>query len=105
MTRNDVSISVVYALADRQQLVKLIVEKGLTVAQAVERSGLAAGLEEGATLNCAIFSRLVPLSQVVVDGDRIEILRPLLVDPKENRRQVAAQVRTGVARRGKPKPP
>ena len=97
---NDVSISVVYALADRQQLVKLTVEKGSTVAQAVERSGLAGELERGARLNCAIFSRIVPLSHVVEEGDRIEILRPLIVDPKENRRQVAAHV----GRQGKPKP-
>jgi putative ubiquitin-RnfH superfamily antitoxin RatB of RatAB toxin-antitoxin module len=100
MTSSDVSISVVYALADRQQLVRLTVEKGSTVAQAVERSGLAAELERGAALNCAIFSRIVPLSHVVTEGDRIEILRPLLVDPKESRRQIAAQV----TRQGKSKP-
>jgi uncharacterized protein len=96
---NEVSISVVYALADRQRIVKLSVPQGTTIAQAVERSGLAAQLDEDATLNCAIFGRVVPLSRIVVQGDRIEILRPLIVDPKENRRQVAAHV----SRQGKTK--
>jgi uncharacterized protein len=101
MASNDVSISVVYALAERQHLVKLTVEEGTSVAQAVERSGLAAQLDANATLHCAIFSRIVPLSHIVEEGDRIEILRPLIVDPKENRRQVAAQV--GPRGRSKPR--
>jgi uncharacterized protein len=100
VTANDVSISVVYALPDRQHLVTLTVEKGTTVAQAVERSGLAAQLDANTTLQCAIFSRIVPLSYAVAEGDRIDILRPLTVDPKENRRQVAAQA----VPRGRSKP-
>jgi putative ubiquitin-RnfH superfamily antitoxin RatB of RatAB toxin-antitoxin module len=67
------------------------------------RSGLpgeARGLCErfpelaGRTTDCAIFGRVVSLSDPVSDGDRVEILRPLLADPKENRRQAAARSRT-----------
>jgi uncharacterized protein len=96
MASEDVSISVVYALADRQHVVKLNVPKGTTVAEALERSNL---LEQFTNLraappSCAIYGRIVALSQIVADGDRIEILRPLLIDPKEHRRQLAAKNKT-----------
>lgn len=93
MASDDVSISVVYALADRQQVIKLSVPRGTTVAQAVERSNVLSktSVSKTAPLNCAIYGRAVALSQIVAEGDRIEILRPLLIDPKEHRRQLAAK--------------
>jgi putative ubiquitin-RnfH superfamily antitoxin RatB of RatAB toxin-antitoxin module len=88
-----ISISVVYALAHHQEIVRLKVEQATTVAEAVELSGLArefpAIAAEG--LQCAIYGRVVDLSQALRDGDRVEILRPLLIDPKEHRRQLAAK--------------
>jgi uncharacterized protein len=86
------SISVVYALADDQEVVELTVPATTTVAEAIERSGLLGRFPEiaAAPLNCAVYSRVVEPTSVVGEGDRIEILRPLLIDPKENRRQVAA---------------
>jgi putative ubiquitin-RnfH superfamily antitoxin RatB of RatAB toxin-antitoxin module len=86
------SISVVYALAERQEIVKLTVPATTTIAEAVERSGLPARFPEIAALplNCAVYARVVELTSVVGEGDRIEILRPLVIDPKENRRQAAA---------------
>jgi uncharacterized protein len=93
MDRHEVSISVVFALADLQEIVRLNVVRGTTVTEAVELSGLARKFPEIATmpLRCAIYSRVVAQTHVVADGDRIEILRPLLIDPKENRRQAAAK--------------
>ena len=93
---SDIAISVVYALPDRQEIATLTVSSEMTVAQAVERSGLlrnhpGLSLE---TLNCAIFGRAVPLTQRLNAGDRIEILRPLLIDPKESRRQAAARTKS-----------
>ena len=90
---DSISISVVYALADRQDVVKLVVEQGTTVAQAVELSGLAQRFVDlrAQPLNFAIYSRVVEPAHLVCDGDRIEILRPLLIDPKEHRRQLAAK--------------
>jgi putative ubiquitin-RnfH superfamily antitoxin RatB of RatAB toxin-antitoxin module len=95
MEPEQIAISVVYALADRQEMVKLSVSRGTTVAQAVERSGLAIKFPAMSmtTLHCAIYGRVVGLSQVLVEGDRIEILRPLLIDPKEKRREAAARSR------------
>lgn len=90
-----IRVRVVYALADRQSIIDLVVPKQTTVAQAVERSDLVRQFPEIAAqpLKCAIFGRVVSASGALVDGDRVEILRPLLVDPKENRRQAAARSR------------
>jgi putative ubiquitin-RnfH superfamily antitoxin RatB of RatAB toxin-antitoxin module len=92
MEAEERSISVVYALADRQEIVKLAVASTTTVAEAVEQSGLLQRFPEIAAqpLRCAVYARVVELTSIVGEGDRIEILRPLLIDPKENRRQVAA---------------
>ena len=93
MGNESVAISLVYALADRQHVVKLSVPPGTTVAQAVELSKVREQFSDLGTapLNCAIYGRIVALTHIVAAGDRIEILRPLLIDPKENRRQLAAK--------------
>jgi putative ubiquitin-RnfH superfamily antitoxin RatB of RatAB toxin-antitoxin module len=90
-----ISIAVVYALPERQDIVDLVVPKGTTVMQAVELSQLPARFSAiGARpLQCAVFGRIVKDSDVLADGDRVEILRPLLIDPKESRRQAAARGR------------
>ncbi len=91
----DIAISVVYALPDTQTVVRLSVPSGTTVAEAVGLSSLSSRFPElaAAPLNCAIFGRVVAPTQVVAAGDRIEVLRPLLIDPKESRRQAAARSR------------
>jgi putative ubiquitin-RnfH superfamily antitoxin RatB of RatAB toxin-antitoxin module len=93
MGAETISVSVVYALAERQEIVKLAIAEGTTVAQAVAQSELSRRFPEinSRPLHCAIYSRAVDASYVVRDGDRIEILRPLLIDPKEQRRQAAAK--------------
>lgn len=96
-----IHVNVVYALADRQSIVKLAVPAGTTVEVAVEMSGLKRRFPQIASgpLQCAIFGRVVDASQVLGEGDRIEILRPLLIDPKENRRQTAARARAAAQKR------
>jgi putative ubiquitin-RnfH superfamily antitoxin RatB of RatAB toxin-antitoxin module len=90
-----IRVRVVYALAQRQEVIDLVVPAHTTVLQAVEKSGLISRFPqiESQPLKCAIFGRLVPDSQSLADGDRVEILRPLLVDPKESRRQAATKSR------------
>jgi len=90
-------ITVVYALPTQQPIVELLLPAGSTVLTAVERSGLRERFEElrQRPLNCAIYSRAVPLSTILSDGDRVEILRPLLIDPKESRRRAAQAARGG----------
>ena len=93
-------IEVAYATPDRQSLLRLPVPEGSTVAEAIEQSAIRDEFPElkMEIKAVGIFSRKVPLDHVLRAGDRIEIYRPLIVDPKEMRRQRAkAQER----RRGK----
>jgi uncharacterized protein len=82
---------VVYALPDRQAVQELDVPESATVAEAVARSGLLQKFPEIAErpLACAIYGRAVADSQGLRADDRVEILRPLQVDPKESRRRAA----------------
>jgi putative ubiquitin-RnfH superfamily antitoxin RatB of RatAB toxin-antitoxin module len=93
-------ITVVYALSEEQHSVTLSMPVGATVEAAVSRSGLLQRFADigRRPLQCAIFNRVVGGAEVLRSGDRIEILRPLQVDPKEQRRREAARTR---AARGK----
>jgi len=87
----DISVEVVYALPDKQYLRAVMLQEGATVEQAIKASGLLS-LRKDIDLNSnkvGIYSRPVKLADVVQDGDRIEIYRPLIADPKELRRQRA----------------
>ncbi|PLR21629.1 RnfH family protein [Pantoea endophytica] len=87
----DISVEVVYALPDKQYMRAVTLEKGATVEQAIKASGLLS-LRKDIDLNSnkvGIYSRPVKLGDAVQDGDRIEIYRPLIADPKELRRQRA----------------
>jgi len=89
-------IWVVYALPDRQSVQELQLPEPATVAEAVARSGLLQQFPElgDRPLACAIFGRVVADSHLLRADDRVEILRPLQVDPKESRRRAAARGRT-----------
>ena len=95
----NISVEVVYATPDRQELVALELEQGSTVAQAIEHSGLAGKFADFDLdpARVGIFSRKVGLDHVLHDGDRVEIYRPLQADPKEARRQ-RAMLQSGVNR-------
>jgi putative ubiquitin-RnfH superfamily antitoxin RatB of RatAB toxin-antitoxin module len=87
-----IPVSVVYALPQRQVVVRLQVERGTTVAAACELSGLSRRFPEIAEgAGYAIFGKAVAETQLVRAGDRIEILRPLLIDPKEGRRRAVSR--------------
>lgn len=92
----EMPVEVVYARADRQELVQLLVPRGCTVSEAITRSQLIVRFPEiDLTLNkVGIFGRLCPLDRVLEPGDRVEIYRPLVADPKEVRRRLAAEGRT-----------
>ena len=87
-------IEICYALADRQELVALDLPEGSTVMQAVEASGLLQKypeIEPGGLNKLGVFAKLVKPDAVLRDRDRVEIYRPLIADPKEVRRQKAAE--------------
>ncbi|WP_074012585.1 RnfH family protein [Candidatus Sodalis sp. SoCistrobi] len=91
----DIRVEVVYALPERQYLRQLVLEEGSTLEQAIRASGLLA-MRQDIDLNVnkvGIFSRPAKLDDTLSDGDRVEIYRPLLIDPKELRRQRAERTR------------
>jgi putative ubiquitin-RnfH superfamily antitoxin RatB of RatAB toxin-antitoxin module len=95
-----IQVRVIYALPDRRHQVTLRIREGATVREALRLSGLQQRFSEIAEApKCAVFSRIVAADYVLRDGDRIEILRPLLVDPKDNRRKAAQSLRGGFNRR------
>jgi putative ubiquitin-RnfH superfamily antitoxin RatB of RatAB toxin-antitoxin module len=90
-----IDIEVVYAAVERQRLLSLTVPEGTTVRAAVLASGIGGEFPELDLASCpvGIFGKQVmaPEARVLQAGDRIEIYRPLLADPKEIRRQRAAK--------------
>lgn len=88
-------VEVVYALRDRQVLLTLEVEEGTTARQAVERSGVLQRFPEIdlARAGLGIFGRVVAPDTRLRDGDRVEIYRSLIADPKDARRTRAARRR------------
>lgn len=86
-----IRVEVVLAMPERQELVALDVEAGTTLAEAIELSGLPEKFEgfELDLNNVGIFGHKTDQQQVLQAGDRVEIYRPLIADPKEVRRQRA----------------
>lgn len=91
MTKQQITIEVVYGLPDKQVLLSINVEEGLTVEQAILASGIEQHFPEIdlLILKVGIWNRTCKLTDVPKDGDRIEIYRPLIADPKEARRRRA----------------
>ena len=88
-------VEVVYARPDTQEIIPVRVPRGATIRATIERSRI---LERCAEIDLAvnrvgIFGALRELGDTVQDGDRVEIYRPLQVDPKEARRRKAAAAR------------
>lgn len=94
-------MEVAYALRDRQVLLTVQLEEGCTVEQAIRRSGILSAFPEIeiARSEVGIFGRVVSLDARVRDGDRVEIYRPLIADPKDARRQRAQRAPAGSRRR------
>ena len=88
-----INVEVAYALPEQQTLLALAVPAGTTAAEAVRRSGI---LEKHPELDLAgarlgVFGKHVKADTPLRDRDRVEIYRPLVADPKEVRRQRAAE--------------
>lgn len=86
-----VNVEVAYAKPEEQAIVALAMEDGATVEAAIQASGLLELFPEIALteLKVGVFGVAGKLDQLVREGDRIEIYRPLVHDPKEARRQRA----------------
>jgi putative ubiquitin-RnfH superfamily antitoxin RatB of RatAB toxin-antitoxin module len=90
-----IPVEVAYALPDKQEIVTLDVQSGTTAQAAVVQSNIDRhfpGLVlEGARLG--IFGKAVKADYVLQAGDRVEIYRPLLADPKDVRKKRAAEAK------------
>jgi uncharacterized protein len=82
-----ISVELIYASAVNQDLLCFQVTPGTTVAQLIA----LAALHDLPTLegNVGIFARPCKLSDTLKNGDRVEIYRPLIADPKHQRRERA----------------
>jgi putative ubiquitin-RnfH superfamily antitoxin RatB of RatAB toxin-antitoxin module len=92
----EIRVEVAFALPARQILRSVRLAAGATVADAVEAAGLAADFPDEPidALPTGIWGRIVGREQGVKNGDRVEIYRPLELDPRELRRNLAAAGRT-----------
>ncbi len=95
MDKQTLVVEVVYALPDKQKLLSLSVPRGTTVREVALRSGMDAffpGLDL-ANAPLGIFGKAVtkPDERLIEEGERVEIYRPLIADPKEVRKQRAAK--------------
>lgn len=88
----EIAVEVVYALPAEQRVVRLQLEPGATVKQAIALSGLLKRYPEidATSLRAGVYGRLAALDYRLAAGDRVEIYRPLTVDPKDARRRRAS---------------
>lgn len=90
-----IQIEVVFALPDKATCIPLKVAQGCTAKEAVEQSGIVEQCPEidATHLTLGIWNRTCKLDDTLSEGDRIEIYRPLIADPKEARRRRAEKAK------------
>ncbi|HKY02915.1 MAG TPA: RnfH family protein [Burkholderiales bacterium] len=83
-----IRVEVLYAEAASQARYVLRLPQGSTVEEAIRASGVLQAFPnlDLETNRVGIFAKLVMLDTVLQEGDRVEIYRPLIIDPKEARR-------------------
>ena len=94
-----IQVEVAYALPEKQLIVPLSVKKGTTMYDAVVQSGIAdkfAGLDVDA-VPMGVFGKAErkPKERVLEEGERVELYRPLIADPKEVHKKRAAKKAAG----------
>lgn len=84
---------VAYGRMDEQAVIAVEADSPLSVQQAVERSGILRRFPEIdlAAYKVGIFGKATRLDTPLAEGDRVEIYRPLIADPKEARKRRAAE--------------
>lgn len=95
-----VTVEIVLATASKQHRERFEGKPGMTLGDAIRRSALAWALDAPWPVQVGVFGRLRSIEDAAQDGDRIEIYRPLVADPKVRRRRRAAGDKLSGARRG-----
>lgn len=90
------TVEVVFAAKESQVLREVRLAPGATVADAIVAADVATEFpdEDVAALTCGIWGRVVDRDRVLTDGDRVELYRPLQLDPREARRLLALSGQT-----------
>lgn len=93
MSVDSINVEVAYALPEKQIIRAVNVDLGTTVGAAIVQSGIMMDFPELELEDAkvGIFGKATAMTTVLVEGDRVEIYRPLIADPKEVRRQRAAE--------------
>ncbi|MCG8428512.1 MAG: RnfH family protein [Chromatiales bacterium] len=93
MTSDSIEVEVAYATAEEQVILSIKGEHGLTVEQAILNSKIIEKFPEIdlQTVKVGIFGKASKKDAVLSAGDRVEIYRPLIADPKEARKKRAAE--------------
>ncbi|WP_092486237.1 RnfH family protein [Candidatus Ichthyocystis hellenicum] len=94
MSTESLNVKMVYALREEAVIISLSVPVGSTIEDVIKMSGILDRFPEIDLdqQKVGVYGRLSDLSAAVHDGDRVEIYRPILVDPKEVRRLRANKV-------------
>ena len=91
-----INVEVAFALPDKQRIVELSVAVGTTALEAVEQANMGRffeNLPDLSTARLGVFGKAVPATHELSDGERVEIYRELLVDPKAVRRARAEKAK------------
>lgn len=93
MVKKLIDIEVAYATSEQQIIIALKIPEDAAVDYAINASGLLNRFPEidETDIKAGIFGNVCKLDRLLKQGDRIEIYRPLIHDPKEARRQRAAK--------------
>jgi putative ubiquitin-RnfH superfamily antitoxin RatB of RatAB toxin-antitoxin module len=91
----EITVEIIYALPDIQEVITLRVPQGTTIKQALKLSNLAVRYPEIKidSTPVGIFGRCLSNDTVLSDHDRVEVYRPLHTDPKQYRRDRARHLK------------
>ena len=95
MAKKSINVEVAYAKPEKQIIRAVNVDEGTTIGAAIVQSGIMMDFPELdlelENAKVGIFGKVASMTAELKDGDRVEIYRPLIADPKEVRRQRAAE--------------
>jgi putative ubiquitin-RnfH superfamily antitoxin RatB of RatAB toxin-antitoxin module len=102
VTEETINVEVAYAREREQVLLTVKGVPGLTIAEAIERSGVRERFPE-IDLDAnkvGVFGKVATLETALADGDRVEIYPPLIADPKQARKARAARDKDAKSKTG-----
>jgi uncharacterized protein len=95
MPENSIEVKLAIALPGRQRMMTLELKNGATIADAIHASKIAEDFPEvdPTSFQVGIWGKAKTRETLLTDGDRVELYRPLMAEPKEARRRRAATTR------------